>query len=121
MSCKGFPVFLLILMLVVISLGGCKESINSKDQIITQELLDACEKSQSRNCDVDTFMPRTERYCLTKGLSEDDCTRVKIEVVRDLNARDDKKLEEQNKKNDALRKRIGELQGQNEAADKVGK
>ncbi len=119
MSCKGFPVFLLILMLVVISLGGCKESINSKDQIITQKLLDDCEKSQVEKCDVDAVMSRTESYCSTKGLSEDDCTRVKTEMVRDLNARDDKKLEELDKEKDALRKRILELQGQNEAADKV--
>jgi hypothetical protein len=110
MSCKGFPVFFLILMLVVIGLSGCKESINSKDQIITQELLDACKKSESRSCEVDAVMPRTESYCSTKGLSEDDCTRVKIEVVRDLNAREDKKLEELDKEKDALRKRIAEFQ-----------
>jgi hypothetical protein len=106
-------------MLLVIGFVGCKESINSKDQIITQELLDACKKSQAKRCEVDAVMPRIESYCSTKGLSEDDCTRVKIEVVRDLNAREDKKLEELDKEKDALRKRIGELQGQNEAADKV--
>jgi hypothetical protein len=121
MSCKGFPVFLLVLMLVVIGLGGCNESVTSKDQIITQKVLDDCEKSQVEKCDVDAVMSRTESYCSTKGLSEDDCIRVKTEMVRDLNARDDKKLEEVNKKNDALRKRILELQGQNDAAGKVGK
>jgi flagellar basal body-associated protein FliL len=123
MSCKGFPVFLLILMLVMVGLGGCNgnERIDSKDQIITQKVLDDCEKSQVKRCDVDAVMSRTESYCSTKGLSEDDCTRVKIEMVRDLSARDDKKLEEVNKKNDALRKRILELQGQNDAAGKVGK
>jgi polyhydroxyalkanoate synthesis regulator phasin len=119
MSCKGFPVFLLILMLIVIGLGGCKESINSKDQIITQKLLDDCEKSQVKSCDVDAVMSRTESYCSTKGLSEDDCTRVKIEMVRDLSARDDKKLEEENKKIDALRKRVLELERQNQEADRV--
>ncbi len=119
MFCRKVLVSSLALVLVVFGFSGCKARIDSKDQIITQKLLDDCEKSQVKRCEVDAVMPRIESYCSTKGLSEDDCTRVKIEVVRDLNARDDKKLEELDKEKDALRKRILELQGQNQEADRV--
>jgi hypothetical protein len=119
MSCKGFPVFLLILMLLVIGLSGCKEPINSKDQIITQKVLDDCKKSNSKSCLSDAIDSRTEQYCSTKELSRYDCNNVKLEVIRGVRAQQDKEYEEINKEIETKRKQNAELEGQNVEADRI--
>jgi hypothetical protein len=121
MSCKGFPVFLLILMSVVIGLGGCSgnERIDSKDQIITQKVLDDCEKSDSKNCLSDAISSRTERYCSTRRLSNSDCINVNLEVLRQVRAQKDKEFQETNKEIEIKRKQNAELERQNQEADRV--
>jgi hypothetical protein len=116
MSCKDFPVFLLILMLVVIGLSGCNPPIHSKDQIITQKIYDDCKKSDSKSCLTDALESRTNRYCLAKDLSEFDCEGVKLEIIRMLRAKEDKEVEEINKQNEVTKQKIIELQRQNQEA-----
>jgi hypothetical protein len=118
MFCKGLPVFLLILMLVVIGLSGCNgnEPIDSKDQIITQKIYDDCKKSDSKSCLTDALESRTNRYCLAKDLSEFDCEGVKLEIIRMLRAKEDKEVEEINKQNEVTKQKIIELQRQNQEA-----
>jgi hypothetical protein len=114
MFCKGLPVFLLILMSLVIGLSGCNgnERIDSKDQIITQKVLDDCEKSDSKNCLSDAISSRTEKYCLSRGLSEFDCNGVKLEVIRGVRAQKDKQYEETNKEIEVRTKQNAELERQ---------
>ncbi len=107
---KKTLVTLSALGLMLISFNGCgKEPINSKDQIVTQALVDACKKSDSKSCMTETFMSRTETYCSGKGLSTFDCNNVKLEVVRDLRAREDKELEEINRDIEIKKKEIQNL------------
>jgi hypothetical protein len=124
MSCKGFPVFFLILTLVVAGFSGCNkndenERISSKDQIITQKIYDDCKKSDSKSCLTNALTSRADRYCLAMNLSEFDCSSVKLEVIRMLRAKDAKEVEEINKQNEVTKQKIIELQGQNQEADRV--
>jgi hypothetical protein len=124
MSCKGFPVFLMILTLVVAGFSGCNkndenERISSKDQIITQKIYDDCKKSDSKSCLTNALVSRTDQYCLVMDLSEFNCSGVKLEMIRMVRAKEDKEVEEINKQNEVTKQKIIELQGQNQEADRV--
>ena len=119
MFCKKFLISSLILLSVIITFGGCKEAVTSKDQIITQKIIDACKKSDSKSCLTDAIDSRTERYCSGQGLSKFDCNNVKLEVIRALRAQQDKEYEEINREIEIKRKQNSELQQQNEEADKI--
>jgi hypothetical protein len=119
MPCKTFLVFLPILMLVMISLGGCNESIDSKDQIITQKIIDDCKKSDSKSCITDAIISRADRYCSTEDLSDYDCGTVKLEVIRKVRAQQEKEYEGINKEIELKRKQNAELETQNAEADRI--
>jgi hypothetical protein len=105
---------LAVLGLILIGLTACKprERVLTKDQIINQVLLDACDKSDSRTCLFDTFMPRTESYCAEVGLVGDGCLRVKIDVLKQLQDISDKKTQEINRQIEIKTKENQELERQ---------
>jgi hypothetical protein len=105
---------LAVLGLILIGLTACKptEQILTKDQIFNKALFDACNKSNSKSCLSDTFMSRTGNYCLTKGLSESECNKLKLEVMRDINARVTRQSELLDWQIDTLRKENQQLERQ---------
>ncbi len=105
-----------VLGLTLVGLTACqpKERILAKDQIITQALLDACDKSDSKGCLSDTFMPRAKSYCVEANLSELACIRVQLDINRQLQAINDKKgqeldqqIEIKTKENQQLERQLG--------------
>jgi hypothetical protein len=105
---------LAVLGLILIGLTACKprERVLTKDQIINQALLDACDKSDSKTCVFDTFMARTESYCVEAGLVGDDCLRVKVDILAQLQAINDKQLQEINRQIEVKTKENQELERQ---------
>jgi hypothetical protein len=96
MSCKGFPVFLMIFVVVglMVSFNACA-SIDTQEQIITKDLysnqLEVCGKEHGAgrgngsaiSACVRTFLyNRTQEYCNGKGLTKDQCKVVLKDVHR---------------------------------------
>jgi hypothetical protein len=105
---------LAVLGLILIGLVACKprERVLTKNEIINQASLDACDKSDSKSCVSDTFMARTESYCVETDLSEFDCNRVKLDIIHQLQAIGDKKAQEINQQIEVKRKENQELERQ---------